>query len=312
MPQLPFFSGEEQEGDVSFDVWKFELNCLIKESVYPDSLILQAIRKSLRGKSRDILLTLGESASPSIILNKLEGIYGNVSSNEVLLQQFYLESQLENESIADYSVRIENVLRRATQNRPVAEVVRSEILCARLRNGLRDHLLKNSCRFKFETEKNFNKLRKYIRSVEQDLSTSAAAKQMSSESSSSADGKSTKDTKSLAQSLLATDKSGQKIDNMFIQMKQLREKFKDTEKNLLKFHFKPNPLRPVLPPTLPHNITIPLKEAEVDSFKEVEDHKAEAEVFIIIEVVVDKEVVTSITKIVLINKPVTQPPLPIH
>ena len=50
VPQLPFFSGEEQKGDVSFEVRKFELNCLIKESVYPDSLILQAIRKSLRGK----------------------------------------------------------------------------------------------------------------------------------------------------------------------------------------------------------------------------------------------------------------------
>ena len=161
MPQLPFFSGEEQKGDVSFEVWKFELNCLIKESVYPDSLILQAIRKSLRGKSRDILLTLGESASPSIILNKLEGIYGNVSSTEVLLQQFYLESQLENESIADCSVRIENLLRRATQNRPVHEIVRSEMLWARLWYGLQELLLKNSCRFKFETEKDCNKLRKY-------------------------------------------------------------------------------------------------------------------------------------------------------
>ena len=109
MPQLPFFSGEEQKGDVSFEVRKFELNCLIKEYVYPDSIILQAIRKSIRGKSRDILLTLGESASPSVILSKLEGIYGNVSSNEVLLQQFYLELKLENESIADYSVRIENL-----------------------------------------------------------------------------------------------------------------------------------------------------------------------------------------------------------
>ena len=140
--QLPFFSAEEQKGDVSFEVWKFELNYLIKESVYPDSLILQAIIKSLRGKSRDILLILGESASSSIILNKLEGIYSNLSSNEVLLQNFYLVSQLENESIADYSVRIENLLRRATQNRPVDEVVRSEMLCARLWNVLRDPLLK--------------------------------------------------------------------------------------------------------------------------------------------------------------------------
>ena len=103
-------------------MWTFGLNCLIKASVYPDSLILQAIRKSLRGISRDILLTRGESASPSIILNKLEGIYGNVSSNEVLLLQFYLESQLENESIADYRVRIENLLRRATPSRKLLSV----------------------------------------------------------------------------------------------------------------------------------------------------------------------------------------------
>ena len=134
VPQLPFFSGEDLKGDISFEIWKFELNCPITDGVYPDSLILHAIRKSLRCKSRDILLTLGESASPSVILNKLEGIYGNVSSNEVLFQQFYLVSQLENESVADYSVRIENLLRRATQSRPIHEIVRNEMLCAKLWN----------------------------------------------------------------------------------------------------------------------------------------------------------------------------------
>ena len=94
VPQIPFFSGEDQKGDVSFKVWKFELNCLFREGIYPNSLILQAVRKSLRGKSRDNLLTLGENASPSDILNKLEGIYGICSSKEVLLQQFYLVSQI--------------------------------------------------------------------------------------------------------------------------------------------------------------------------------------------------------------------------
>ena len=94
VPQLQFFSGEEQEGDVSFKVWKSELNRLIKESVYPDSFILQAIRKSLRGKSRDILRTLGESASPSIILNKLEGIYGNVTSSSFILSLSWRMSPL--------------------------------------------------------------------------------------------------------------------------------------------------------------------------------------------------------------------------
>ena len=68
--------------------------------------------------------------------------------------------------------------------------------------------------------------------MEQDLSISAAAKQMfsASNSSATAEEKTNKDTKSLVQSLHATDKSSQKIDNMFNQMKQLREKPKDMEK----------------------------------------------------------------------------------
>ena len=228
-PQIPFFSGEDQKGDVSFEVWKFELNCCIREHYYPDSLILQAIRKSLRGKARDILLTLGEDATPSIILNKLEGIYGNVCSEQILLQQFYVVSQNENESSADYSIRLENLLRRATQSRPVDEVTKHDMLCSRFWNGLRDPHLKNSCRFMFETEKDFNKLRKYIRSVEQDLNTSEVAQRLATASSGAVE-KVSKETKTAAQSLHTSDKSSQKIDNMFNQVKQLREKLKDMER----------------------------------------------------------------------------------
>ena len=228
VPQIPFFSGEDQKGDVSFEVWKFELNCLIRECIYPNYLILQAIRKSFRGKLMDNLLTLGENASPSDILNKLESIYGICSSKEVLLQQFYLVSQFEHKSIADYSVRIENLLHRATLGRPIDASVQNEMLCAKLWNGLKDPLLKNSCCFMFETEKNSSRLMKYIRSVEQDLSASAAAKQLSS-ASNSTDSKAS-NALTASQSLQATDKSSQKFDNIYNQMKQFREKFKDIEK----------------------------------------------------------------------------------
>ena len=250
VPQIPFFSGEDQKGDASFEVWKFELNCLIREGIYPNSLILQAIRKSLRGKSRDNLLTLGENASPSDILNKLEGIYGICSSKEVLLQQFYLVSQFEHESIADYSVRIENLLHRATLGRPIDASVQNEMLCAKLWNGLKDPLLKNSCRFMFETEKNFSRLMKYIRSVEQDLSASAAAKQLSS-ASNSTDAKASKDAKTAAQSLHATDKSSQKFDNIYNQMKQFREKFKDLEKKFAEASLQAKSSEPSSSPSNP-------------------------------------------------------------
>ena len=128
IPQLPVFSGENQKADVSFEVWKFELNRLI------NSHILQAVRKSLSGRARDILLTISQTTSPTDVLNKLKGIYGNVSSKEV--QQYYMESQREGETFADSSIRIENILRRATQGTEIGDKLQNERLCSKLWNGL--------------------------------------------------------------------------------------------------------------------------------------------------------------------------------
>ena len=60
---------------MSFEVWKYELLCAINDGIYPNALILQSVRRSLKGRARDILLTMGASAAPSDSLNKLEGIY---------------------------------------------------------------------------------------------------------------------------------------------------------------------------------------------------------------------------------------------
>ena len=172
IPQFPVFSGENQKADVIFEVWKFELNCLINESVNPNSHILQAVRKSLRGRARDMLLTISQTTSPSDVLNKLEGIYANVSSKEVLMQQFYMESRREDEIVADYSICIENLLRRATKGTEINDKLQNESLCSKLWNGLRDPLLKNSSRYKYDVQKDFKILRREIRSVEQDLMSS--------------------------------------------------------------------------------------------------------------------------------------------
>ena len=128
-PQLIPFSGESQKGDVSFEVWKYELLCAINDSIYPNALILQSVRRSLKGRARNILITMEASAASSDILNKLENIYGIVSSRQILLQ-FYLEAQNDHESVADYSVRIENLLRRATVSNTLVASVKHEMLCS--------------------------------------------------------------------------------------------------------------------------------------------------------------------------------------
>ena len=51
-PQLPPFSGESQKEDVSFKVWKYELLCAINDGIYPNALILQSVRRSLKGRAR--------------------------------------------------------------------------------------------------------------------------------------------------------------------------------------------------------------------------------------------------------------------
>ena len=56
---------------------------------------------------------LGENASVTDILNKLDGFYGNVFSGETLIQSFYSDFQKEGESVVEYGSRLEQVLSRA-------------------------------------------------------------------------------------------------------------------------------------------------------------------------------------------------------
>ena len=167
IPKLPQFSGTDAKGDASYEVWKFEVVCLQKESIYPDAHILQAIRQSLKGEARDILLTVGDSATSQDVLTKLNGIYGIVSSNESILQQFYLAHQKDNENVAHYSIRLENMLQQTRDYVP--EKTKNEMLRSKLWSGLRDPQLKNASRFKYELETDFNKLRIAIRQIEQDM-----------------------------------------------------------------------------------------------------------------------------------------------
>ena len=64
------------------------------------------MRNSLKGQARNTLLTLPESATPLHIIDKLEGIYGNVYSSDTLLLSFYAEKQMIGQSVADYGMKL--------------------------------------------------------------------------------------------------------------------------------------------------------------------------------------------------------------
>ena len=94
-PYVGPFSGTQPtpKHENTFEVWKLEVKSLMSMNVYSDISIVQAIWKSLRGQARNILFTLGSSAKAVDIVERLESVYGNVSSGE---EEFYTVHQEEN------------------------------------------------------------------------------------------------------------------------------------------------------------------------------------------------------------------------
>ena len=172
-PRFTNFSGEEKS-DTSFEVWKNDVKCAIQDGSASTSMILQAIRSSLKGKARSLLLTLPMDATPDHILQKLDGVYGNIYPSEKLIQQFYEAKQHEGESVADYGMRLENLLQTCIERRTINSDSRNEMLRTKLWSGLSDISLRNASRYKYDTIHDFETLRRELRTIELDMKTSSS------------------------------------------------------------------------------------------------------------------------------------------
>ncbi len=157
VPKLSLFSGDEppRKGDTTYDVWHFEVKCIITDTTFTEPLILQAIRKALRGMARQVLIPLGETASSADIVAKLDGLFGNVSSNESVMQRFYAETQKENESVTAFGCRLESLLQIAIENGYVSSLAKNDMLRSKFWTSLRSEQLKSQTRHKYDSTKSF-------------------------------------------------------------------------------------------------------------------------------------------------------------
>ena len=172
IPKMPPFSGENKGGEVTFDVWKYEVKCLLREGCYSKPIVQQAMRNSLRGKARSLLVTLPEQASPQAMLEKLDGVYGNAFDHEALMENFYKQRQEDGESLSDYGMRLESLIQVPYERKKISTEARNEMLCSKFFSGLRDPMLQNASRFKYDTVKDFDMLRKEVRSIELQMACS--------------------------------------------------------------------------------------------------------------------------------------------
>ena len=131
-------------------------------------VLLQAIRTSFRDSVRTMIITLGENATVADILDKLDDFYGNASTSETLMQNFYSDCQKDDDTIVEYGSRIEQTFTRALRSSSMEQSLRDVILRTTFWTGLSNQSLKNSTRHLFYSVKDFELLLREMRKVEQE------------------------------------------------------------------------------------------------------------------------------------------------
>lgn len=245
-PQIVKFSGDVKGDQASFDLWRYEVQSLMKENIHKPAAISQAVRRSLRGEASRVAMRLGPDASLASLLQKLEGIYGTIEFGEDILAQFYSATQKDSEDVVTWGFRLENILDKAIEQKQVSETTAAEMLRSKFWTGLVQHL-KDATRHHFETEKEFDKLRVQVRRVEQEHS-----------SMDSTEHKSQQKDKKVAQSKVhasTSDKFSQdatvkQIDELREMMKNLASKFDVLQNEVRKGGKKDNP--PGMQPPMGH------------------------------------------------------------
>lgn len=77
--------------------------------------------------------------------------------------------------MVDYGLRLESILQRCIERKAISLDARNEMLRTKLWSGLKDSNLRNSSRYKYDTIKDFEALRRELRTIELDLQLSSSS-----------------------------------------------------------------------------------------------------------------------------------------
>ena len=220
-PRLSIFFGEAGKGEVTYQTWKYEIQCLQTEKKYPEDQILMAIRHSAKGGAANILRRLGVKASINDIVKKFNSTFGDIDSPELIMKKFYAAEQGPTESLITYAARIEELFAQAVEVKAL-DPGQETILKLVFYQGLRQPL-KQFGNLKFETIKDYDRFKIEMRKIESELENST---------------KKEKDKESSAKCNLVTQKSSD-MDEVKDLLKQMNEKIKTLEEKQNQQQFIP-------------------------------------------------------------------------
>ncbi|XP_056003412.1 zinc finger CCHC domain-containing protein 18-like [Ostrea edulis] len=168
--RFSLFSGNDKSkgSDTTFDLWLYEVQCVMRDKVHSEEDIAQAVRRSLRGEAGRVIMNLGPDANLQKIISKLNSVYGDIDERENILGEFYGTKQARDEDVTTWSCRLENIMQRAIKVGAVKLEMADEMLYDMLYKGLKPEL-KASCHYEKEIHKGFDDLRVALRKLEKEL-----------------------------------------------------------------------------------------------------------------------------------------------
>ena len=166
-PKIRTYSGGDNKGEVAYDIWRYEVKMLLKDSGYTKEQKEYAIRRSLTGSAARMLIYQGLDKPLNDILEALDSVYGSVDNKEQLMAEFYSAKQREDEDVSEWSARLENIMGKGLEKGIIEHSEVNNMLHGMLWGGLRDDL-KDISGHKYDTTTDFNKLRVALRQLEKD------------------------------------------------------------------------------------------------------------------------------------------------
>ena len=170
-PRLSIFYGEEGKGEVGYQTWKYEIECLQQEKKYPEDQILLSIRRSAKGEAANILRRLGVRVSVQDILEKFNSSFGDIDTPELIMKKFYAVEQKPTESLIAYAARVEELFAQAVEVKALA-ATQECILKNVFYQGIKQPL-KQCGNLKYETIKDYDRFKIEMRKIESELQSSS-------------------------------------------------------------------------------------------------------------------------------------------
>ena len=131
-------------------------------------MIGRAIRNSTKGEAARVIMRLGPDATVPDIIYKLESIFGKIDTKSSVLAEFFSAKQRDDEDVASWGCRLEDLMNRAIQLNEVKPSQANGMLRNMFYEGIQPNLQDTTGHI-FDKIMDFDELRRAIRRKEEEV-----------------------------------------------------------------------------------------------------------------------------------------------